>query len=373
MDRKTKILSAMFVLVLIISTTLSGCTLSNLFAGKDNNEFIYSGTAEADEINIASELPGRIKEVKIQEGQKIAAGDLIAIIDSSESSIRLQQTEISLKSAENDLGKINEGNRTEDIKVQQALVSQAESAVKQGEALLRQAQSSVGAAQVNYDYKLKLYNNTKSLYDGGVEPKSAVDSAQNILDNAKTSLENSPYAQDSAKAQLSGFKAQLEAAKQKLNLLVNGATERNKSAAKYSVDLADKNQELSKLTLNKNNIVSALGGVIETVNFKQGEYIAPGNPIATLLDMGNINIKIYVPEKALTSISLGKEVIIKSDFIKDKTIKGKITFISPEAEFTPMNIVTKKDRTKLVFAVKVKILDNLEAIKPGMLLDVNIN
>ncbi|WDU83033.1 hypothetical protein [Caloramator sp. Dgby_cultured_2] len=56
--------------------------------------------------------------------------------------------------------------------------------------------------------------------------------------------------------------------------------------------------------------------------------------------------------------------------MKDKNIKGEIVYISPEAEFTPMNIVTKEDRTKLVFAVKVKILDHLDSVKPGMLLDV---
>jgi HlyD family secretion protein len=65
-------------------------------------------------------------------------------------------------------------------------------------------------------------------------------------------------------------------------------------------------------------------------------------------------------------------VSIKCDYLKDKVISGKVIYISPEAEFTPLNIVTKEDRMKLVFAVKVKILDNLDSIKPGMLLDVNV-
>jgi HlyD family secretion protein len=83
-------------------------------------------------------------------------------------------------------------------------------------------------------------------------------------------------------------------------------------------------------------------------------------------------VKVYVPESILPSIRLNKEVTLKSDFLKDKTIKGKIIYISPEAEFTPMNIVTKKDRMKLVYEVKIKILDNLESVKPGMLMDVNL-
>lgn len=363
---------AIIFLIFILSTVLSGCTFLNPFAGNRNDEFIFSGTAEADEINITSEIAGRLKDIKVQEGQRIDAGTIIASIDSPESLIKLQQSEISLKSAQNDLSKINEGSRAEEIKVQQAMVSQAEAAAKQGEALVKQAKSNLDIAQANYDYKLKIYNDTKTLYDSGFESQSALDSIKNAVDNAKSVRDNASYALDSAKAQLDSFKAQLNAAKQKLNILVNGATERDKNTVQYGVDLANKNYELSKLAFNKSNITAVSGGVIESINYKQGEYVTPGNPIATLLDIQNMYVKIYVPEKMLPQINLGKEVAIKSDFLKDKTIKGKITYISPEAEFTPMNIITKKDREKLVFAVKVKILDNTESIKPGMLLDVNI-
>jgi HlyD family secretion protein len=83
--------------------------------------------------------------------------------------------------------------------------------------------------------------------------------------------------------------------------------------------------------------------------------------------------QIYVPERVLPNLKLGKPVSIRCDYLKEKEIKGQIIYISSEAEFTPINIVTKEDRMKMVFAVKVKILDNLDSIKPGMLLDVNVN
>jgi HlyD family secretion protein len=140
----------------------------------------------------------------------------------------------------------------------------------------------------------------------------------------------------------------------------------------YNVDLNNKNYELSKLQLDKSNIISSSGGVIETINFKPGEYVNPGSILAEVMDLQSMYVRIYVPEKELTSISIEKEVKLKADYLKDKTINGKIIYISPEAEFTPMNIVTKADRSKLVYEVKVKVLDNIEYIKPGMLLDVNI-
>lgn len=260
MSSKNKTTYLILVAALIaLLLVLSGCTLPGIF--KDSSdETVFSGTAEAEEMNIVPEIQGRLKEVRVQEGQKVSSGDIVAVIDSSESSIKLQQSGISLKSV------------------------------------------------------------------------------QNNLDNLKS----------------------------------KSASNAAKKAAQYEVDLAERNMELARIANDKTNITSVSAGIVQLVNFKPGEFVSPGTPIATLLDMQDMYVKIYVPEKVLPYISVDKEVTMKSDYLKDKTIKGKIAYISSEAEFTPMNIVTKKDREKLVYAVKVKILDNMESIKPGMLLDVDI-
>lgn len=249
-----------FITMIILSLYLVGCSKFSFPGSKEKVNSVYSGTAEAEEYNIPSELSGKIKELKIQEGQNVSTGDLIAVLESSENNAKLELAKISLKNALNELDKLNDA----------------------------------------------------------------------------------------------------------------GASEKAKNTAQYGVDTASKNVELAKLTLDKCNITSENSGIVETVNFKQGEYVTPGNPIVTLLDTKNMYVKIYVHEKELTSLKLGREVNLKSDFIKDKTIKGQVTYISSEAEFTPMNIVTKEDRMKLVFAVKIKILDNVDSIKPGMLIDVNM-
>lgn len=339
---------------------------------KQSDEFIYSGTAEADTFNVTSETSGKIGDIKIKEGNKVKSGDLVAIISSDETEVNLQDSEISIKNAENELGKIKDGNRIEDIKAQQALVEQAQAAVKQGDASVNNAKNNLDAAKTNYDYKKKLYDDTVTLYNSGSESKYKVDAAKNDLDNISNTLNNAKSTMDMSQAQLNNYKAQLSAASEKLNLLVNGATERDKNTAQYNLDKAQNSYELSKIQLDKNNLVSAVDGTVQTINFKKGEYVTPGTAVATLIDTKNIWVKIYVPESMLPNIKLDKNVTLKSDFIKNKTIKGKITYISPDAEFTPMNIVTKKDRMKIVYAVKIQILDNLDVVKPGMLFDVNL-
>jgi HlyD family secretion protein len=370
MNKKKGIKIVILFIVLILS--FSGFFIVKSLKNKQSDEFIYSGTAEADVINVTSETSGKIGEIKVKEGNKIKAGDLVAVIASDESEVNLQSSEISIKNAENELGKIQDGNRVEEIKAQQALVEQAQAVVKQGESTVESSKNNLDSAKTNYDYKKKLYDDTVTLYNSGSESSYKVDAAKNDLDNAANVLNNAKNTLDGSQAQLNNYKAQLNGASEKLNLLVNGATERDKNSAQYNLDETQKSYELSKIQLDKNNLVAAVDSTVQTINFKKGEYVTPGSAVATLIDTKNVWVKIYVPESMLPNIKLDKNVTLKSDFIKNKTMKGKITYISPEAEFTPMNIVTKKDRMKMVYAVKVQILDNLDIVKPGMLFDVNL-
>ncbi|UZQ49020.1 HlyD family secretion protein [Clostridium kluyveri] len=339
---------------------------------KSSNEFQFSGTVEADELNTSSEISGKIKDIKVEEGTKVKSGDIIAVLDSDENTINVNQANISLENAENELGKVNDGTRVEEINAQEELVKQSESLVTQGEAALETSQNNLNNAQTNYDYKKKIYDDHLTLNEKGYESNENLDKYKNDLDNAQTALNNAKSALSSANAQLKSYKAQLAAATDKLNLLVNSATARDEATAKYGIDQAEQNIALSKIAFEKSNIKASSDGIVETVNFKKGEYVSLGSPIITLLDSNNMYIKIYVPEKILPYVKLNKEVTMKSDFIKDKVIKGKVSYISKEAEFTPMNIVTKEDRMKLVYEVKIKISDNLEAVKSGMLLDVTL-
>lgn len=358
-------LFAAILVVLFTVSMFSGCSSAS------KSSMIFSGTVEADEINISPEIAGKIKSIYIEEGQKVKAGTLVASIKSDEGALKLKQSELSVASAQNDLKKVDDGNRHEDIDAQKAMVKQAEAQVMQGNVLLSQAVLTVNTAKTNYDYKLKNYNEEKALYDSGADSKSSLDNSKNILDNAKSTLDGAVSSKDSAEKQLEGFKAQLEAAQQKLRLLVNGQTKTNRNTAVYGVDNAKKNMELSKVNFDKYSIISDVSGVVETVNFKKGEYVSPGSPIITLLDIDNSYLTVYVPEKVLPLIKSGQKVRMTSDFIKNG-IGGKITYISPEAEFTPMNIVTKEDREKLVYGVKIKLDDNKGNVRPGMMLDVNL-
>lgn len=385
MEKRKKIIFPILIL-LIAAAGYAGTAYIKTFNADSESNYIYYGTAEAEQIDISSEVSGRLKEIRVEEGQSVKAGELLAVIDTPESRIKAEQSELSLGSAENELLRTEEGNREEEINIQRALVRQGEAALKQAEAALEQIKASVAqseenlkSAQETYVLKKQDYDEMKVLFDNGAVALQNLDNAEYAMNTALHALENSSYSLESAKAQLSGSmaqlegaKSQLEAAEEKLELLIAGATERSVTALRYGVEQAEKSLELSRLTLDKSNVLTAKDGMIETINFSEGEYVGVGSSVITLIDRSELWVKVYVPEKALPELKTGKPVSIKCDYLKGKTIKGEITYISPEAEFTPLNIVTKEDRMKLVYAVKVKILDNLESIKPGMLLDVNV-
>ncbi|HQL35856.1 MAG TPA: HlyD family efflux transporter periplasmic adaptor subunit [Bacillota bacterium] len=355
-------------------------------AAAEARDYVFYGTAEGEQIDISAEINGKIKEIRVQEGQMVEAGSLLAVIDAPENLIKAEQSEISVESAENELKKLEEGNREEEINIQRALVEQAEAAmrqaenaVKQGAALAGQAEQNLKSAREDYSLKKDRYDDIKVLFENGAVSQQDFRNAEYAMNTAAYAAESAGYALDSARAQLSiaeaqleGAKSQLAASEEKLAMLINGATERTINASEYGVEQAEKGLELARLALDKGRVTASRSGIIETVNFSEGEYVNVGSPLMTMTSQSGLWVKIYVPERVLPDLKVGKPVNIRCDYLKDKEIKGEIVYISPEAEFTPVSIVTKEDRMKLVFAVKVKILDNPDGIKPGMLLDVSV-
>lgn len=333
---------------------------------------VYYGTAEADKVDISAEVAGRLKDIKVDEGGSVKPGTVVALLDTPENAIKAEQSETSIKSAENELAKLNEGSRQEEIDAQSALTKQAAAAVKQAENAREQAGESLSASRTTAAFKKKLLDDAKKLFQASAISQQELDNAQYAYDNAASALANAAYASETAGQQVNAARDQLQADQAKLDLLKNGATDKTKTGAQYGIDQAKQSYDLAKLLLDKANLVSLSDGVVDSVNYSVGEYVTPGSPVVTIVNPKNMWVKIFVPEEVLPKLKVNRQVGMKSDFIKGETIKGKIAYIATEAEFTPTNTVTKKDRMRLVFAVKVKILDHLDAVRPGMLLDVDL-
>lgn len=291
---------------------------------------LASGTIEAIEVNVASKVTGEILEMAVGEGTRVKPGDKLALVDHATLDIQLRQAEAGVQLAEAQLALLVKGARAEDI--------------RQAEAALEQAEASFKVAE---DDAKRMRNLAKT---GSITPK--------VLDDSE--------------ARLTVAAAQRSAAVEALNKIRRLARPEEIRAAEARLAQARAAVDLLRKTIADCTITAPAGGTVTHKAVEKGELVTPGATVVTLVDLDSVYVMIYVTEKDLGRVKLGDSSEVKIDAFPDKTFAGKITYISPEAEFTPKNIQTKEDRVKLVFGVKVEIENREGLLKPGLPADAVI-
>lgn len=289
-----------------------------------------SGTIEAIEVNVASKIGGQIMELAVDEGARVAAGDRIAVVDHATLDIQLRQAEAGVDLARAQLVLLRNGARREDI--------------QQAEAALRQADANV---------------------------QVAADDARRMRELARTGSVT-PKQKDDAEARLTVAQAQQAAAAEALRKVRTLARPEEIQAAEARLAQAVAAADLLAKTIADCTVIAPAGGIVTHRAMEAGELVTPGATLVTLAELDSVYVMIYVTEKELGRVRLGDAAEVKIDAFPDKAFIGKITYISPEAEFTPKNVQTKEDRVKLVFGIKVEIENRDGRLKPGLPADATI-
>jgi HlyD family secretion protein len=144
-------------------------------------------------------------------------------------------------------------------------------------------------------------------------------------------------------------------------------------AAKQDIEVASAQINSINASLNQASIQlaytqlkSPMDGVITSRNIEPGETVNSGREVITISDLSRVDLKIFVDETEIGKVKPGQKVEVKVDTFPGKTYAGTVSFISPEGEFTPKIIQTKKERVKLVYLVKVSIVNPNFELKAGM-------
>lgn len=135
---------------------------------------------------------------------------------------------------------------------------------------------------------------------------------------------------------------------------------------KSNIDVAYANLQIAQTQYDNATIRSPISGIVLVKAIEKGELASIGAPIGTLADLSKVNLIVFISEENIGKINLGEDVSVSVDSYPNEQFKGKIIYISDKAEFTPKSIQTKEERTNLVFAVKIEILNLDEKLKPGM-------
>ncbi len=303
--------------LLLITVVIFSCGDENI------KQLEYSGTIENTDYVISSQSQGAIESIFFGKGDFVKRGDTLAIIDSEKLDLQLLQLSAAKKALVIQLEMLKDGARKEDKKLAK-------------EALL-QAEANYSLAESNKKRMDKLFEEESISRKQHDEAILAFDVAKSRYVSARQNVLKSKSPRPEQIDQLNA-----------------------------NIDQTDASIQLVQKSINDCYITSPIDGQIVNRFTENGEVVSFLSSLFKIVDLTKSELTIYVPEVELAYIQLGQNVDIFIDAYNDKSFVGKIIFISPEAEFTPKNIQTKDERTKLVFAVKVKIDNPDKILKSGM-------
>lgn len=384
---------------------------------------LASGFIEAEEVNLAAEIGGRVEDLPFDEGDEVEAGDVVVHLSSGVLEAQAESARALLDIALAQQAILETGAREEAVTQAEAGLKAAQAAsdgayaawqdaialrdnpqeinLQLAEAYTQYtaAQGQANAAQARYDEAARvqwLYANTPEVVDlylgRGNNPNVAPnertagdaawqlqesrDAAQASLTGASSTLaafydlRDNPQALEAqvinAEAQYHAAEARLMEAQATLDLIKRGASDDELTAAQASVEQAQAAAEQLETQLAKLTITAPTGGVILDQTVLKSELAVPGVTLVSLANLDEVKLTVFVPEDQLDKVRIGQRVQVSVDSFPDRVFRGEVATIANEAEFTPRSVVTREERVSLVFAVEIRLPNPDHALKPGM-------
>ena len=198
------------------------------------------------------------------------------------------------------------------------------------------AETNLKRSKADLEYVRQREGRMKMLYENQAMPKQNLDDLRNEMQRAQSAY---------------------EAARQQVRSLESRKKQVEAQAGTVEKKISDA------------VIIAPVQGLVSTLYYEVGEAVPPMQPVLELIHVSELEVKIYIPEKELPNVKHGQEVKIRVDGVKGE-LPGRVSWVSPKAEFTPKTILTPETRTSLVYAVKVTIPNPKRMLKHGMPVEV---
>ena len=315
--------------------SLAACAACN--KDTDPNVARVSGHVEATEVQVAPEVGGRIVDLRVDEGDRVKRGDVIARLDTRDTELQMQRARAERQGADAQLRLLQAGSRAEDVRQAQAQVEAAETDAAAARAELKAADADLER------FEALLRANAGS---------------QKQRDDAKARA-------DVARERVRGAEERTRAARETLGRLRAGARPQEIEAARARVAAIDAQIASLDENLRDAQVASPVDGIVTTKLADQGELVALRTPLVVITDLDHAWANLFVPEPLIPRVKIGQSATVYTD-AGGSGIPGKVTFISPKAEFTPRNVQTADERSKLVYRIKVTVDNAQGVLKQGM-------
>lgn len=350
-----------------------------------------SGHIEVTEVDMSFRIAGHVSKLFVDEGMKPKKGDILAELEQEVIKARRDQAEAQVRELEARGASLVLTIRIKE-EVLDADIARAEAGVKAADARYKslktgsreqeiaEAAAARDRAKFEWENRERDYKRMKDLFASRIVSESQYDSARTSAEASRAAYEAAleryklvkAGPRDEAvlegKANLAGSSAGLVAAEagrkevEKLKLDLQ-ALRAQRDQAKALLAIAEED-------LRKSRLYSPFDGFVTVKDVEEGEYVQAGTPVITVANLDEVWVKTYVPETQLGKVYLGQKGEVISDTFPNKIYPGTVTYISPEAEFTPKNVQTKEERVKLVYRIKVTLQNPNQELKAGMPVDV---
>jgi len=328
---KKRIVLLIFLILLIGAGTYVYFGQRN--AGKQSS--YYSGTIEATTAELSFQISGRTVSVSVDEGETVEKNQLLAELDRSEYLVRREQARANLKAAEQNVGKL-ESLLVMLTKTLPAEVARAEAGLESARAVVLEAKKNSERFDNLFTEKVVSKSEWETVTLHYKTAKAKFAEAKAILRQARsneTKIDTTRKEIEAAEAQLQSFGASLD---------------------------------FAEIQLGYTRLLAPFQGVVTRRSIEPGEVVTPGREVITLSDLSRVELKIYVGETDIGKIRLGQTCDVTIDTFPNRSYEGRVSFISPEGEFTPKIIQTRKERVKLVYLVKISLSNPDGELKSGM-------
>ena len=276
-----------------------------------------NGRIEAVEIDVSAKAPGRIRDIIVDEGDFVKAGQIVAHMDSDSLLAQRAEAEARVQQAFNAI----------EIAQSQLVQRQSERAATQ--ALVRQREAELNAAGKRFSRSATLAREGATSVQERDDDQTRVESARAAVAAARAQRAALDAATSTARAQITGAKANVEAAQATLQRL--------------DIDIAD------------GNLKASSDGRVQYRIAQPGEIIGAGGRVLNLVNLSDVYMTFFLPETVAGRVGLGTEVRLKLDAAPDFIIPAKVSFVADVAQFTPKTVETESERQKLMFRVKAQI------------------
>jgi membrane fusion protein YbhG len=289
-----------------------------------------SGNIEAHESVVGFKVQGRICELPVHEGQYVHEGDFIAGLDRKDYIQQVKVDEAAVRSREAELVLALAGSRSQEIK---------------------SAEQSILDARADLELKKIEFQRNQALYEKDEVSAETRDVSATNLKRAQATYERNTQTHSE---------------------LVEGTRKEQIAINRANVRVARQNLGLSRIRLDYTLLCAPKSGVVTVRQAELGEVMAPGTPVVTIADIDHLWLRGYINETDLGRVRWGQTAMVKTDTFPGKIYKGRLSFISSEAEFTPKSVETYEERVTLVYRIKIDLDNPSHELKPGMPADAEI-